>query len=55
MKFDQLMEFNKINIFLQTHAENVATRLVPDLCLFFEKALYEVKLIGLQLSFNIFG
>ena len=28
--------------------------LVPDLFLFFKKALYEVKAKGLQLSFNIF-
>ena len=42
-------------IFLfRNHAENVAGRLVPDLFLFFKKALYEVKVSGQQLSFNIF-
>ena len=35
MKFCQLIEYNKINIFLQNHAENDAERLVPDLFLFF--------------------
>ena len=29
-------------------------RLVPDLFLFFNKAYYEVKESGLQISFNIF-
>ena len=37
MKFGQLIEYNKRNIFLQTF-ENEATRLVPDLFLFFKKA-----------------
>ena len=40
--------------FSKNHAENEARRLVPDLALFFKKALYEVKASGLQLSFNIF-
>ena len=39
--------------FFKTYAENEAERLVPDLFLFFKKALYEVKLSGLQFSFNI--
>ena len=56
MKFSQEIEYNKINIFLQAEnqAENEARRLVPDLFLFFKKALYEVKASGLQLRFNIF-
>ena len=29
--------------FFNNHAENEAERLVPDLSLFFEKALYKVK------------
>ena len=29
-------------------------RLVPDLLLFFEKALYEVKASGLQFRVNVF-
>ena len=48
MKFVQGIEYNKINIFLKNHAENEAGRLVPDLCLVFEKPLYEVKVSGLQ-------
>ena len=34
--------------------KNEAGRLVPDLFLFFEKTLYEVKAGGLQLSFDMF-
>ena len=50
-----LVSLYKKEIFLiRNLAENVAGRLVPDLFLFFRKALYEVKAIGLQLSFNIF-
>ena len=54
MKLDQVLECNMRNIFLQKSCRNGAGRLVPDLFLFFKKALYEVKAIGLQLSFNIF-
>ena len=43
MKFGRLTEYNKRNIFFKNHAENVAGRLVPDLFLFFIKALYEEK------------
>ena len=39
---------------MQNHAENQAGRLVPNLFLFFKKALYEVMVIDLQLSFNTF-
>ena len=42
------------NIFHENLAENKVGRLVPDLFLFFKKAVYEVKASGLQLSFNIF-
>ena len=38
MKCDQLIEYNKINIFLQNNAENEARRLVPDPFLFSKKA-----------------
>ena len=41
-------------IFSKIFAEKEAERLVPDLFLFFKKALYEIKESGLQLSFNIF-
>ena len=53
MKFGQLIECNKRNIFFKNHAEKETGRLGPDLFLFFEKALYEVKASGLQLRFNI--
>ena len=38
MKFGQLIEYIKRNIFFKNYAENEASRLVPDLFLFFEKA-----------------
>ena len=41
-------------IFFKSHVENKVRRLVPDLFLLFEKALYEVKASGLHLSYNIF-
>ena len=37
MKFGQLIEYNKINIFYQNNAENSGGRLGPDLFLFFKK------------------
>ena len=49
-----MIEYNKNSNFPQNLAKNDARRLVPDLFLFFRKALYEAKAIGLQLSFNIF-
>ena len=55
MKFGQVIEYNRINIFFKkNHAETEARRLVPDLSLLFKKALYEVKASGRQLSFYIF-
>ena len=54
MRFGQEIKYNKRNIFLQNHAENETDRLVPDLFLYFKKALYEMKVSGLHLSFNIF-
>ena len=54
MKFSQLRKHNVKNIFFKNHGENELERLAPDLFLFFKKALYEVKAIGLQLSFYIF-
>ena len=54
MKLGQIIEYTKRNIFFNNHAENEAGRLVPDLFLFFKKALYEVKASSLQLSFNTF-
>ena len=43
MKFGQLMEYNVINISLKKSWEKKAGRLVPNLFLFFQKTLYEVK------------
>ena len=40
--------------FFRNYAENETEKLVPDLFLFFKKALYEVKANGPQLRFNIF-
>ena len=40
--------------FFKIYAENEIRGLAPDLSLFFEKVLYEVKANGLQLSFNTF-
>ena len=53
LKFGQVKEYNKI-FFFKNHAENEAGRLVPDLFLFFKKALFEVNASDLQLSFNQF-
>ena len=54
VKFGQVIEYNKRNIFIKNHAQNEAGGLVPDLFLCFKKVLYEVKESVLQLSFNIF-
>ena len=54
MKFGLVIEYNNRKIFFKNHAENEAGRLVPNLFLFFKKALYEVKTSGLLLSFIIF-
>ena len=40
--------------FFKHHAENEPKKLLPDIFLFFKKALYEIKASGLDLSFNIF-
>ena len=49
MKYCQLIEYNKRNIFFKNLVQNEAGRFVPVLYLFFEKALYEVKTSALQL------
>ena len=43
MKFVQLIKYSMKKFFLKKHAENEIWRLVPDLFLFFKKALYKVK------------
>ena len=50
IKFGQLIEYNKRNIFLQKSWRNVAGRI---LFCFLKKASYEVKESGLRLSLNI--
>ena len=54
MKLGQVVEHNKRNIKKKKNGESEAERLVLDLFLFFEKALYEVKANGHQFSFNTF-
>ena len=54
IKFVHLIEYNKKIFFFKNYGENEAERLVPDLFLFFKKALYEVKASGLQLTFKKF-
>ena len=41
MRFCQLIEYNKIDIFIQKSCQNKEGRLVPDLSLLLKKALYE--------------
>ena len=48
MKFGQLVEYNKRNIFFNNHVENEAGSPVSALFLIFKKALYKVKANGLQ-------
>ena len=51
---NQTMKFVQLEIFLfKNHAENETRELVPDLFLFFKKAIYKVKANGLHLSFTI--
>ena len=56
MKFGQLIEYPKRNIFLKNYAENETGKLVLVLFWFFKKAIhiYYVKANGLQLNFAIF-
>ena len=54
MKFGQLIEQPKRNVFFKNHAENEAGELVSVRFSFFKKALYKVKASGLQLDFTIF-
>ena len=54
MKFGQVIEDNKANIFLWKVCRKWARETSFRPLLFSKKALYEVKASGLQLSFNIF-
>ena len=53
IKFGQLIEYNKRNIFLQKSCRKrgIETSSTPP---FFKKSLNAVKASGLQLTFNIF-
>ena len=52
IKFGQ--NVTRETFFVKNHAGNESGRLVPDLFLFFRKALCQVKVSSLQLSFKIF-
>ena len=54
MKFDELIEYNKNNNFIQKPYENVEGKLSPGLFLLYTKALYKFKASGKQLSFAIY-
>ena len=56
MKFSQLKEHKKKIFFSKNHAENEGGRLVQTSFFLIKKkkALYELKVSGLQLSFNMF-
>ena len=53
-KFGQVIEETSEIFFFKNHDENDPGKLVPDLFLFFKKALYELKASSSQLNFNIF-
>ena len=52
MKFGQLIEYNKRNIFFEHHVENQTGRLVPGRFLIFKKTLYKIKESGLDPGFT---
>ena len=54
MEFVQLTDETRDIFFVKNHAENATGRLVPELFLFFKKALCKVKKNVLQLGFTIF-
>ena len=54
MKFGQLIEYPKINIFFFLNYTENYLKIIPGRFLFFKKALYKVKASGLQLDFTIF-
>ena len=49
-KANDATKFGWVILLFKNHAENEAERLVPDLFLFFKKALQEVKASDLQLN-----
>ena len=54
IKFDQLIEYSKINIFLQPEAGGLMRQGVVQAYSCFLNVLYEVKVSALQLIFKIF-
>ena len=52
-KSNHAMKFGQLILFFRNYAENGAGKLVPDLFLFFDKALHEFKVSGLHLSLDI--
>ena len=54
MKFDYLIEYNKINIFLQKSCRKWDRKTISKSPFIFKKTFYDVIGSGLQLSFNIF-
>ena len=55
MKFGQSIEYNRRNFFFKNHAKNEAGRLVPELFLFFKKALLKIKKLVSTLVLIHFG
>ena len=53
IKFDQLTNYNKRNIFLQKSYRKLGRETSPRSLIVFKKALYEAKANILQLKFNI--
>ena len=54
MKFGQVIEYNKTNVFLEkSWRKNEVRRLNPDLLFFLKKSLYEIA-TGLHFTFNIY-
>ena len=54
MKFGQLINITRVIFLFKNHGKNKVRRLVQDLFLFFQEALYKVKASGVQLSVSIF-
>ena len=52
MKFGQLIKYSERYTFFKDHAKNEVERLVPDLFLFFKKALFKIKVSVQNPIFN---
>ena len=53
MEFDQLIEYDKRNIFLKKSCKKWGRETSPRPPIIYKKVLYELKASGPQLSFNI--